>query len=60
MFAKQGIRPLGMILIERRVGLFTIVDVVVVASFLVTPADQGLEIERDVLIRLAKRNGDRG
>jgi hypothetical protein len=60
VFAKQGIGPLGMFFIERGVGLFTVVDVVVVPSFLVTLFDQGLEVERDVMIRLTKRNGNRG
>jgi hypothetical protein len=60
VLAKQGIGPLGMFFIERGVGLFTVVDVVVVPSFLVTLFNQGLKIERDVMIRLTKRNGDRG
>ena len=60
VFAKQGIGPLGMFFIERGVGLFAVVDVVVVPSFVVTLFNQGLKLERDVMIGLTKRNGDRG
>jgi hypothetical protein len=46
--------------VERRVRFLKVVDVVVVASFLVASIDLGLKVEREIMIRLSKRNGDRG
>ena len=60
VIVEQIISPSGMLGVERRVRLLKVVDVVVVASFLITSIDQGLKVERDVLIRLTKRKSDRG
>ena len=56
VFAEQFIGPLDMIGVEWGVGLSKVVDVIVVPGILIASIDQGLEIERDVLICLTKRN----
>ncbi len=59
LLAEQGVGPGDIVAFQRWVGLLGVVDIFDVSSFVDALIQDGLEIERDVVIALSERNGDR-